>query len=86
VLAKTGAEGVFLAALPERGLGIGLKAEDGASRAAEAALIATLVALDALDDEALAALGGFARPNLHNRAGDVVGQIRPAAGWPTGDS
>ena len=82
VLAKTGAEGVFWAALPERGLGIGLKAEDGATRAAETALIATLVALEVLDDQALAALADFARPKLRNRAGDVVGEIRPAAGWP----
>jgi L-asparaginase II len=85
VLAKTGAEGVFWAALPELGLGIGLKAEDGAPRAAETALIATLGALDVLDDAALAALANVARPTLRNRAGDAVGEIRPAAGWPAFD-
>ncbi|MHA3914372.1 asparaginase [Halovulum sp. GXIMD14793] len=40
---KTGAEGVFLAILPKQGLGIALKAQDGATRAAEAAMAALLV-------------------------------------------
>ena len=38
VACKTGAEGVFGAAIPHLGLGIGLKALDGNSRAAEVAL------------------------------------------------
>lgn len=82
VLAKTGAEGVFWAALPELGLGIGLKAEDGAARAVEPALIATLDALGVLDERAMTALAGFAMPTLRNHIGDAVGEIRPAAGWP----
>ena len=32
---KVGAEGVFCAAVPELGLGIALKCDDGAGRAAE---------------------------------------------------
>ena len=39
---KTGAEGVYCAALPEVGLGIALKIEDGAGRAAETAMAALL--------------------------------------------
>ena len=35
VFVKTGAEGVFCAALPEQGLGIAVKCDDGAGRAAE---------------------------------------------------
>jgi L-asparaginase II len=38
VACKTGAEGVFGAAIPSLGLGIALKALDGTSRAAEVAL------------------------------------------------
>jgi L-asparaginase II len=38
VACKTGAEGVFGAAIPHLGLGIALKALDGNSRAAEVAL------------------------------------------------
>ena len=82
VLAKTGAEGVFWAALPERGLGLGLKVEDGASRAAEPALLAALAALGALAEAATTALARFANPTLRNHMGDVVGEIRVVAGWP----
>ena len=42
VACKTGAEGVFAAAIPSLGLGIALKALDGANRAAEVALNAVL--------------------------------------------
>jgi L-asparaginase II len=83
VLAKTGAEGVFWAALPELGLGLGLKVEDGNTRAAEPALIAGLLALGALDRRALVALESFAEPTLRNHAGVEVGQIRVVKGWPT---
>lgn len=83
VLAKTGAEGVFWAALPDLGLGIALKVEDGAARAAEPALIATLRALDAIDDRVVQRLAAFAAPVLRNHAGEEVGVIRMAAGWPT---
>jgi len=38
---KTGAEGVFAAILPELGLGVALKVEDGATRASEAAIAGT---------------------------------------------
>jgi L-asparaginase II len=82
VLAKTGAEGVYAACLPMQGLGLALKVEDGAGRAAEVALLALLRALDALGAEAAAALAERARPQLRNHAGLVVGRIEPAPGWP----
>ncbi len=82
VLAKSGAEGVFWAALPEQGLGLALKVEDGAGRAAEPALLAALTALGALDAAARTALAAFANPTLRNHAGDAVGEIRVVAGWP----
>jgi L-asparaginase II len=84
VVAKTGAEGVFLAALPDRGLGIALKAEDGATRAAEVALLALLDRLGAVPDDARDALAPFARPRLRDFNGAVVGEVRPADGWPPG--
>ncbi len=42
---KTGAEGVYAASLPRHGLGIALKIDDGAKRAAEAAIVQVLAAL-----------------------------------------
>ena len=40
---KTGAEGVYCAALPKQGLGIAVKCDDGSGRAAEVMLAAMLV-------------------------------------------
>jgi L-asparaginase II len=82
VVVKAGAEGVYAACLPERRLGVVLKVADGAGRAASVALLALLQALDALDATASAALAHRLRPELRNHAGDVVGRIEPAPGWP----
>ena len=46
---KTGAEAVFVAIVPERGIGIALKITDGGTRGAEAAIAALLVQLGVLD-------------------------------------
>lgn len=46
---KTGAEGVFVAIIPERGIGIALKIEDGHHRASEAVMAALLVRLGIAD-------------------------------------
>ena len=51
VAVKTGAEGVFVAILPELGRGIALKVVDGATRASEAAITALLVRVGALDPD-----------------------------------
>ena len=82
LLVKTGAEGVYAACLPERRLGLVLKVEDGAARAAPVALLALLEALGVLDRRAAAALAARMRPELRNHAGAVVGRIEPATGWP----
>lgn len=70
---KVGAEGVYCAALPRLGLGLALKIDDGAMRAAEV-LAADLIAglLDRRDDPALAR---FVRPELRNWNGTLVGEI-----------
>lgn len=81
---KTGAEGVFAAILPERGLGVALKIEDGATRAAECAMAVLLVRLgvaEAAHPEIAARLD----PPIRNWDGLEVGQIRPdAAFWQDG--
>ena len=51
VAVKTGAEGVFVAILPAAGLGVALKIEDGATRAAEAAIAGMLCSLGALSPD-----------------------------------
>ncbi len=76
VIIKAGAEGVFMAALPERGLGLAVKAADGAARAAEVAISSVLAHLGALPDEAVA------KP-VTNVAGLVVGSVAPVGDDPT---
>ena len=78
VFVKTGAEGVYCAALPQQGLGIAVKCDDGAGRAAEVMIAATLARF--LPGEAdCAALEPFVRPILRNWNGIAVGAIRPTA-------
>lgn len=79
---KTGAEGVFVAILPEAGLGIALKIHDGATRAAECAIAALLVKYGALDPADPAVIP-FLNPPIHNFAGIETGEIKTANGFPT---
>jgi len=80
-LVKSGAEGVFCAALPGLRLGFALKIEDGAGRAAEVATAALLRHLGAFDSRQWAAVAAMARPTLRNRNDIAVGEVRPAEGW-----
>jgi L-asparaginase II len=80
VALKTGAEGFFIAILPERGLGVALKAACGTTRAAECAIAAILVRLGVLDAEHPATRKRLNAPII-NRRGIVTGAIRPAAGF-----
>lgn len=74
---KTGAEGVFVAILPQSGLGIALKITDGATRASEAAIAALLVRLGVLDKEHPDVKKRLARPET-NFNNEIVGDIRVA--------
>lgn len=75
---KGGAEGVYAAIVPERGVGVAVKVEDGAGRAAEVAVLAVLDRLGLLTDAEKAALADRLAPPLVNVAGKVVGEIRAA--------
>lgn len=77
VVAKVGAEGVFCAALRDRGWGLAVKAEDGSGRAAMVALLEALRQLGVLREDDLAALGDFTARELRNHAGTVVGEVVP---------
>ena len=75
VAIKTGAEGVFVAILPEQGLGVALKIEDGTTRASEAAIAAILVKLGALDPAHPAAVKRLS-PVMKNWRGIETGYTR----------
>jgi L-asparaginase II len=74
---KTGAEGVYVAAMD--GFGVALKIDDGAKRASETAMAAILKHLGVLDG--IRALDSYFDGVILNRPGEVVGAVRPAPGW-----
>ena len=78
---KTGAEGFYTAMLPEAGLGIALKIDDGATRAAETAIGALLIRYGAIGPAASQQLADTLQPTLRNRVGRPVGLLRPAVDW-----
>lgn len=76
IFAKTGAEGVFCAVLPEKGLSFAVKAEDGATRAAEAMIAALLARHFERDSAEQAALLRLSSYGMRNWNGIEVGQVR----------
>lgn len=78
IFAKTGAEGVFCAAVPERGIAIALKCDDGASRAADSMVAATLARF--FEGEIRDSLMAIADHGLRNWKGIAVGEVRVTAG------
>ena len=79
VLVKGGADGVFTAAIPEQGLGIALKVDDGNGEAAEIALLAVLEQLGSLRPDELEALEERRRKPIRNTRGVVAGYREPAS-------
>lgn len=77
---KTGAEGVFVAILPERKMGIALKISDGATRASECAIAALLVRMGVLEAQHEAAQAYMNAP-IRNRRDLVTGTVRPDEKW-----
>lgn len=74
---KTGAEGVFIAILPDPGIGIAVKCDDGSTRGSEAAIAALLARYGALD-KAHPAYADYADAPLTNRRGIAHGHLRAA--------
>jgi len=75
VSVKTGAEGYFIAIIPDQKLGVALKIMDGTTRAAECAMAAILCRLGVVD-AADPLVSRYANPTLKNFAGLVTGDMR----------
>jgi L-asparaginase II len=76
VISKIGAEGVHSAAVPELGIGIVVKVEDGAQRAQFPALLRLLQFFDALPETLPPRLSDFLNREIRNTRGEQVGEIR----------
>ena len=80
VFCKVGAEGVFCAALPERGLGVAIKIDDGNNaRACEVVMAAVIEACVTLDDGEAVFMRSLSDARLTNWNGIEVGRLRAAA-------
>ena len=81
VFCKVGAEGVYCAALPEQGLGVAIKIDDGNNaRAAEVVMAAVIEARVRLDDAERGFMRGFSDVPLVNWNGVLVGRLQASAG------
>jgi L-asparaginase II len=80
VFCKVGAEGVYCAALPEQGLGVAIKVDDGNNaRACEVVMAAVIQRLVRLNAQEHSVVAGLADVALHNWNGINVGRLRSAA-------
>ncbi len=78
VFLKTGAEGVYTAGLPEYGLGIAIKADDGSTRAAEMMMTAALNYIGIFTPMDMKKIANFIDIPLKNHAGTIIGNIQPS--------
>lgn len=76
VATKTGAEGVHVAIVPWRKLGIALKARCGTQRAADAAVLWALRQLDVIGDSEAKALADWIEQPITNTLGHTAGVVR----------
>jgi L-asparaginase II len=79
VFCKVGAEAVFCAALPELGLGVAIKIDDGNNaRACEVVMAAVIEAFLPLDDQSAQLMRSLSDVQLSNWNGIDVSQLRAA--------
>ncbi len=75
---KYGAEAVYMASLPEYGLGIAIKIDDGSTRAVEVALLRILDKIGVLSDKDKQQLADLYKQPIINCNGFTVGNVEPA--------
>jgi L-asparaginase II len=75
---KTGAEGVYCGCIPHAHVGIALKCDDGAGRAAETAMASLLASLDVWTSEEKEKLQSFTHVDMTNWRNIHVGDVHAA--------
>jgi L-asparaginase II len=75
-ISKVGAEGVFMACIPEQGIGLAVKVDDGADRAAHVLGVAVLGEIGILNPESVAVLHDRIMPRFTGPDGAEIGRIR----------
>ncbi|WP_248926464.1 asparaginase [Paenibacillus hamazuiensis] len=77
IVGKMGAEGVFALTVPDLGIGVAVKIEDGAERALYPTVVETLFQLGLLDEAEQKRLQSFRTPANTNWQGMQVGGLLP---------
>lgn len=75
-VAKGGAEAVFCLGIPDRGLGLAIKIDDGVARAMPTLVATVLKQMGVLSPAEQMKLDSWLHPQLKNHAGTVVGEVR----------
>ncbi len=75
-VSKGGAEAVFCLGIPDKGLGLAVKVDDGNSRVIPTLVAATLEQMGVLSMEERVKLQSLLHPDIRNHAGTLVGDIR----------
>lgn len=73
---KSGAEGIYMAWMPDKGSCVALKVHDGHKRAAEVAMGSILRILGGLTESEFLDLRTYTMPDILNSRGERVGEIR----------
>ncbi len=77
LIGKLGAEGVYCIGIRDKNIGIAVKMEDGIFRGLYPVVISVLDQLGLLTEEEKESLKKWAKPEILNIPGTVVGEIRP---------
>lgn len=81
ILIKVGAAGVYTALIPEHGLGVALKIDDGHDGAARVALGAVLDTLGVVSSEKSKLLAEYFIPAINNSRGETIGRFEASSDW-----
>ncbi len=84
LFAKLGADAVYCIGVPERGIGIAVKVEDGNMKVLSSAVMETLKQLEVLGPQELEALKHFHFKENINSLGQQVGMVQPVFRLETG--
>lgn len=76
-VSKGGAEAVFCLGIPDKGIGIAIKVDDGNSRVIPTLVASVLEQMGVLSMAERVQLQAELHPQIRNHAGTVVGEIRP---------
>ena len=78
-IVKGGAEGVYTAAVKSLGIGVCIKIDDGAARAASNAMISILESLGVLDASSVQSIKESGFKDVQNWSGNLVGRIQSSS-------